>query len=102
MRMTFAGIGTLENAIADLPETGQLEVARTLLTTATVTGAHALGLRAGTIAAGALADLVSIDLAHGELAGATDETLPASVVFGAGDGGIDGVCVGGDWRGAER
>ena len=29
VRMTFAGIGTLENAISDLPETGQLEGLKT-------------------------------------------------------------------------
>ncbi|MFO0875457.1 MAG: formimidoylglutamate deiminase [Phycisphaerales bacterium] len=66
-----------------------------LVSIATVDGARSLGLDAGRIAEGALADLVAIDLAHPTLEGWTPETLAASLVFGAGNAVIAGVWVGG-------
>ncbi|MCA9286186.1 MAG: formimidoylglutamate deiminase [Phycisphaerales bacterium] len=70
-------------------------VAPTLLRVGTAHGAGALGLDAGAIRTGALADLVSIDLGHPTLEGWTAETLPECLVFGAGNAVIDGVWVGG-------
>lgn len=68
-----------------------------LIQIATLGGAHALGVRAGAIEVGRLADFVSIDLNHPTLAGATPETLPATMVLGSDSSVIDRVCVGGRW-----
>ena len=73
-------------------------VARTLLTAATRAGARSLGLDAGRIESGRWADLVAIDLDHPSLAGADEETLLPTLVFGAGNGAIAATCVGGRWR----
>jgi formimidoylglutamate deiminase len=76
-------------------------VAPVLLRAATEGGARALGLPAGTIAPGCQADFVAVDLTAPELAGWTAETLPESLVFGAGNRVIAATCVGGIWR-SER
>jgi formiminoglutamate deiminase len=73
------------------------QVARPLLRAATLGGARSLGLDAGAIAPGALADLVAIDLASPALVGWSDDSLPEALVFGAGDGLVREVCVGGRW-----
>jgi formiminoglutamate deiminase len=72
-------------------------VAPALWRAATVNGARALGLQAGRIRTGDLADLVAIDLGAPCLAGWSPETLLASLVFGAGEDAVAGVCVGGRW-----
>ena len=58
-------------------------------------GAEALGLDAGRIATGALADLTIVDLDTPSLAGWTDETLLASLLLGTGNDAIAGTIVGG-------
>ena len=68
-----------------------------LLHAATVGGARSLGVDAGRIEAGALADFVAVDLGHPQLAHTTPETLADALVCGAGDGAIANVCVGGKW-----
>ncbi len=60
-------------------------VAPALLDAATVNGARALGVNAGRIATGAHADFVVIDLEHPTLEGFAPETLPESLIFGAGN-----------------
>ncbi|MEM8883477.1 MAG: formimidoylglutamate deiminase [Planctomycetota bacterium] len=60
-------------------------VAPGLLRCGTVEGSEALGIPAGRIEAGCHADFVSIDLDHPSLAGWTDETLAAALVFGCPD-----------------
>ncbi len=76
-------------------ETG--DVARPLWAAATVNGAHALGLRAGAVRSGSLADLITVDLTARDLTGWTEATLLAGMILGAGEGVIDEVCVGGRW-----
>jgi formimidoylglutamate deiminase len=73
------------------------DVASTLFAAATITGAHALGVRAGAIEVGRWADFALVDLDHDDLAGWTPETLLPALVLGAGDGVIAGSCVGGRW-----
>lgn len=70
---------------------------RTLWAMATVNGAHALGLDAGAIRPGALADFATLDLGAPVLAGWTPETLLDSFIFGAGTASVAERCVGGRW-----
>ncbi len=73
------------------------EVAPSLLRAATETGADALGIKAGRIEEGCLADFVAIDLDAPTLSGWTDETLAATLVCGAAEEAIADTCVGGQW-----
>lgn len=75
--------------------TGQ--VGARLLRIATVNGARALALDAGSIAAGNLADFFTIDLHSPSLAGCDDDTLIDAFIFGSGNGPIADVCVNGRW-----
>ena len=77
--------------------TGDGRIGPRLLGAATVGGARSLGLDAGRIEAGALADFSAIDLHHRQLDHATPETLADALVCGGGDGVISNVCVGGRW-----
>lgn len=70
-------------------------VAPELLAIGTVHGARSLGIDAGRIETGALADLVAVDLDHPTLEGFTPETLAESLVFGCANEVIDSVWVGG-------
>ena len=70
---------------------------RRLLDIATVGGAHSLGLEAGRIAPGQLADLIAVDLSHPTLEGWDDETLLETILLGADNSVIAEVCVGGRW-----
>ncbi|HUP49760.1 MAG TPA: amidohydrolase family protein, partial [Thermoanaerobaculia bacterium] len=69
--------------LAATTDTGTEEVAGVLLECATATGARALGLPAGRIAEGALADFVAIDLGHRTLAGWDDTCLAALITLSA-------------------
>jgi formimidoylglutamate deiminase len=73
-------------------------VAPTLLAAATVGGASALGLEAGTIAPGAWADLVAVDLGSPALRDVSADRVLDAIVFGAGNEAIAGTWVGGRWR----
>lgn len=55
-----------------------------LLRAATFDAAAALGLDAGKLEPGALADVLEIDLSHPQLAGLTSETFAAGLIHGAG------------------
>jgi len=70
-----------------------------LLAAATSDGARAIGLEAGAIRTGALADLVAVDLAAPALGGWDEDSLADALVLGADERAIAGVCVGGAWRG---
>jgi formimidoylglutamate deiminase len=72
-------------------------VARSLLDLATVNGARSLGIDAGRIAAGALADFTTLDLDAGPLAGWDPDSLLAAFVTGADASVIGESCVGGQW-----
>ncbi len=76
---------------------GEGRSARALLRAATAAGARSLGVDAGEIRPGAWADLVALDLGAPALAGVEPELLLEALVFGAGDGALAGVCVGGRW-----
>jgi formimidoylglutamate deiminase len=80
------------------PEDGDL--ARVLLQAALRGGARALGLDAGRLAPGALADFATIDLAAPELDGCDEDMLAAALVTGAGASVIRRTCVAGRWHGA--
>lgn len=69
-----------------------------LIDAGTRQGAAALGLNAGRIEPGQLADLVAIDLDHPSLFGATADTLPEALLTGAADGAVAGTWVAGEWR----
>lgn len=70
-------------------------VARKLLQIGTANGARSLGLRAGRIETGCLADLLAIDLACPELEGWTDETLLDAFLLGTGNQAIAQVWING-------
>lgn len=74
---------------------GQEMVAPTLLRHGARGGAHALQLDAGEIAAGKLADFVAVDLDHIQVAGASEQTLDASLVMGANASVVTNTWVGG-------
>ncbi|MHC4810467.1 MAG: formimidoylglutamate deiminase [Planctomycetota bacterium] len=73
-------------------------VAPRLLRAATERGAAALGIPAGAIRPGMLADLMTIDLNHPAIAGIPAGELDAALIFGAGDEVIEATAVGGRWR----
>lgn len=74
------------------------DAARALFEVATRGGAEALGLRAGQIEPGCLADFCAIDLTSPSLEGWTPETLLPAFLFGSGNDAIGAVCVGGKWH----
>lgn len=65
---------------------------------ATIAGARSLGLPAGRIEVGSLADFVSLDLKTPSLAGWTPQSLLTAFVFGGGEETIASTCVGGQWE----
>jgi formimidoylglutamate deiminase len=69
-----------------------------LLAIGCASGARSIGIDAGEIAVGRLADLAIVDLHHPTMLGWTPETFASHLVFGAGTSAISGVCVGGAWR----
>jgi formimidoylglutamate deiminase len=73
------------------------EVGRELFRMATVAGARALGVPVGRIEVGYQADFLTLDLAAPALVGSDAETLLDAFVFGAPDGVIAEVAVGGKW-----
>ena len=62
---------------------------------ATIHGAESLGLNAGLIKAGCLADLVLIDLDAPTLAGCREAELAPALILGAAEECIAGTIVGG-------
>jgi formimidoylglutamate deiminase len=61
----------------------------------TISGAQSIGLNAGKVQAGALADLISVDLTHESMRGCNENSILDSLIFGSGNGSIDQVWVGG-------
>jgi formimidoylglutamate deiminase len=76
--------------------------AEPLLAVATLGGAQSLGLDAGTIASGRLADMCTIDLAHPVLEGTNPEELPAALVFGCSSEVVSSTCVAGRWTDSRK
>ena len=72
--------------------------ARALLEIATLGGARAIGINAGEIVPGRMADFAALDLEAPELAGLDEESLLAGWIFGAGNSAVAETCVGGLWR----
>jgi formimidoylglutamate deiminase len=81
---------------------GRGAVAPVLWTCATLNGARSLGIDAGLIEPGRLADFVAVDLDHPSLSGWDDESLLAALVLGAPDGVVAATCVGGAWKEVGR
>ena len=79
-----------------LADEGEPSVGRKLFAAALAGGAQALGVMGG-LAIGSPADLVSLDLDHPALAGATPDTLLDHWIFAARHGAIDSV-----WRGGRK
>ncbi|HEY8106008.1 MAG TPA: formimidoylglutamate deiminase [Gemmatimonadales bacterium] len=77
---------------------GAGQVAARVLEAATLGGASAVGVDAGTIEAGCWADFVAIDLDAPSLAGVDAEHLLEALVFGAEESVLWGTAVGGAWR----
>jgi formimidoylglutamate deiminase len=69
---------------------------------ATLGGARALGVNAGAIEEGRLADFLALDLEHPSLAGWEPETLLTTFILGAPDDVVAATCVGGVWQEAIR
>lgn len=69
-----------------------------LLEIGTLRGAESLGLAAGSIERGRLADLAIVDLNHPTMLGWSPEGFAAHLVFGTGTSAVCGACVGGRWR----
>lgn len=69
-----------------------------LLECATRGGAAALGIDAGAIEPGRLADFAAIDLSHPSLSGCTPEALLPAMILGSGGECVREVCVSGAWR----
>jgi formimidoylglutamate deiminase len=74
---------------------GRLEVAPLLFELATESGARSLGVEAGALRPGALADFVAVDLEHPALAGWTVESLGALLALSAPADVVVDVWVGG-------
>lgn len=70
---------------------------RALLDIGTRNGAASLGVDAGEIAPGRLADFVAVDLQHRTLEGVDPDHLAEAIVFGTGPDCLVGTCVGGRW-----
>lgn len=77
-------------------------VAEQLLEMGTVNGARSLGLRAGAIKPGLVADFIAIDLRTPTLAGFDPSSLLTAFILGTGNEAIARVCVGGHWRHVKR
>jgi formimidoylglutamate deiminase len=69
--------------------------ASALLKTGTTNGSESIGLDAGAIAPGKLADLIAIDLDHPSMRGCNEDSTLDSLILGSGNGPIDHVWVGG-------
>jgi len=69
-----------------------------LLAIGTRNGARSLGLNAGSIQPGMLADLAIVDLNHVTMLGWTPESFASHLIFGVGTSAVCGTCVGGKWR----
>jgi formimidoylglutamate deiminase len=69
--------------------------ASALLRIGTSNGAESIGVDAGTIAPGNLADLIAVDLDHPSMRGCDKDSILDSLILGSGNGPIDQVWVGG-------
>jgi formimidoylglutamate deiminase len=69
-----------------------------LLSIGTAEGARSIGIDAGEIAVGRLADFAIVDLQHPTMLNWTPDDFASQVIFGAGTSAVCGVCVGGTWR----
>lgn len=72
-------------------------IGQSLFNMATLNGARSLGLRAGAIEPGLLADFFTLDLTAPSLRGWTADTLLDTFIFGGSDDVITATCVGGRW-----
>jgi len=88
-RLHFRGRGAWRDASG--------HVHQSLLDMATVNGAMSLGLDAGRIGEGSLADFVLVDLGAASLTEVAPHALGAAIVLGSGNEAVIDTCVGGRW-----
>jgi formimidoylglutamate deiminase len=69
--------------------------AAALMQLGTTNGAASLGLPVGTIAPGAYADLISVDVSHPCMRECDENSILDSLLFGCGNGAVDQVWIGG-------
>jgi formimidoylglutamate deiminase len=81
---------------------GSHRTAPALLQIGTINGTESIGLNAGAIAPGKLADLIAIDLDHPSMRGCTEDSILDSLILGSGSGPISHVWVGGVARVKSR
>ncbi|MGH7572969.1 MAG: amidohydrolase family protein, partial [Gemmatimonadota bacterium] len=74
------------------------DVARALLSIATLGGARSLGIEAGEIVPGRWGDFITLDLQAPALTDSDADTLLAAWVFGGGNAAVAETCAGGKWR----
>ena len=90
---------TMRGAVVDLEH----RTGGPLLGIGSAHGAESLGIEAGTIAVGRLADFAAVDLDHRTLEGVPPEAMAEAIVFGTGPESMAGTCVGGRWvRGGPK
>jgi formimidoylglutamate deiminase len=99
---THERLRKLRRVVLGTEHAGRISTAPVLIDAGTRAGAAALLLDTGSIEAGMLADLVAIDLEHRVLAGWTQETLAASLVFAGSPDVVSDVWVGGVQRIQDR
>jgi formimidoylglutamate deiminase len=86
----------LERAVlSDANETDPTALALRLFESATVHGAHSLGMRGDPLSAGAEADFFTVDLQDPSIAGASSESLLPTIVFSLSKSAVKDVVVGG-------
>ena len=90
-----------ERVLLDRIQGERAVVAPELLAYGSVSGAHALALDAGELAAGKLADLIAVNLGATQLAGWSDDTLDAMLALSTPASVITDVWVGGRQRVAD-
>ena len=66
-----------------------------LMQIGTLNGAQSLGLPVGTIAPGAYADFMSVDLSHPCMRGCDEHSILDGLLLGCGNGAVDQAWIGG-------
>lgn len=98
LRLLEYGQRLLTGGRAQLATGARASVGESLFREVTAGGAQALGINAGTIVAGAAADLLVVDDQHPTLYGRQQAALLDSWIFGSNSTAVKHVMVAGQWR----